>query len=124
MRCKELKKNNQQCQANAMIGDKFCYLHNPEISKEDKIFYQSKGGRANTIKANLPLEQLEISEPKDSVTLIVQTINELRSGKIEVRMANCLGVLSGHLVRAFELIDLEQRLRKLEQAVNDNITTF
>lgn len=121
MQCKLIKTDNAQCQANAMLNSEFCYLHNPNISKEDKNAAQSKGGQGNATSVKMPLKRLKINEAKDVVVLLVQTINEVRAGKIEVRLANCLGVLSGHLIKAFEITDLEKRLEKLEQTVNDKI---
>ena len=118
MQCTLVKTDNTQCQANAMLESEFCYLHNPNISDDDKIAARSKGGQANAKSLKMPLKRLKINEAKDVVGLLVQTINEAREGKIEVRLANCLGVLSGHLIRAFELTDFEQRLTKLEQAIN------
>jgi hypothetical protein len=122
MLCKFLKTDNSLCQANAMLDSEFCYLHNPNISKDDKNTARSKGGKSNAVSLKMPLKRLKINEAKDVVGLLVQTINEVRGGQIEVRLANCLGVLSGHLIKAFEVSDLEQRLTKLEQAVNDKIT--
>ena len=64
-----------------------------------------------------PLEPLKIESTGDVVLLLTQTVNLVRSGKIEVRAANCLGVLSGHLIRAFEVSDLEKRIEKIEKAI-------
>ena len=64
-----------------------------------------------------PLEPLKIETTADVVILLTQTVNQVRAGKLETRTANCLGVLSGHLIRAFEISDLEKRIEKIELAI-------
>ena len=98
-----------------MLDSEFCYMHNPKISKRDKNVAQSKGGQANAISVKMPLEPLKITEAKDVIGLLVETINQVRAGVIEVRLANCLGVLSAHLTRVFEIMDFERRLEDLEE---------
>lgn len=100
-----------------MTGSEFCYFHNPAIQEAEKQKNRATGGKNNAIKAIEPLEPLKINAAKDIVGLLVQTINEVRGGQIEVRLANCLGVLSGHLIKAFEISDLEKRIEKIEQAI-------
>lgn len=115
MQCTYKNRSNKQCGAHAMTGSEFCFSHNPE-TVEDKKTAVVRGGKAprRTCK---PLPQMKINNIKDVSRLLVVTINEVRNGEIDIRVANCLGYLSGHLIRAYEGADIEERLAKIEQAL-------
>jgi hypothetical protein len=49
--------------------------------------------------------------------LLADTINKVRSGKMDTKTANCIGYLSGHMVKIFEISNIERRLDKLEEMV-------
>lgn len=118
-KCKYTKDNGRQCGAYAMKGSEFCYLHNPAISKKQKKLDQTRGGanrRALTIAEPLPPMKLET--PKDVVLLLVDTINRVRAGELDVKVANCLGVLTGHLIKALETAQLNDKLEAIEQLLS------
>ena len=100
-----------------MNDSKYCFLHNPDISDEQKRAAQIKGGRSNKVKIQDPLPTIKITKLKHVVSLLVDTVNRVRAGEIDVRVGNCLGVLSGHLIRAFEITDLEKRIDYIEQKI-------
>jgi hypothetical protein len=54
--------------------------------------------------------------------LLADTINKVRSGKMDTKIANCIVYLSGHMVKIFEvkifeISNIEKRLDKLEEMV-------
>lgn len=51
----------------------------------------------------------------DVVKLLGTTVNEVRVGKIDVRVGNCIGLLAGQLVNALKTSDLEARIAALEE---------
>ena len=116
MRCHYIKSNKEQCSANAMIGSKFCFTHNP-ATQEEKRAAVVKGGKMSKKNHNT-LATITLSQPKDVVSLLNATINEVRGGVVELRVANCLGYLSGHLIKAFEIADLDDRISKIEKVLN------
>ena len=117
MKCKFIKENNEGCDANAMNNSGYCYLHNPEVDEAEKLIVRSKGGKANKIKVIEPLDPIELNDPKDVVKLLADTINKVRSGELDLRVANCIGYLSGHLTKAFEVTQLSQRVELIERVV-------
>lgn len=117
MKCIYKKENDESCNANAMKGVKYCYLHNPDIPEEDKFNAQSNGGKANKIKIYEPLEPIKVKTPSDVVSLLEDTINRVRSGEMDLKVANCIGYLSGHITKALEIAELEKRLDAVERAV-------
>lgn len=86
-----------------MKSSSFCYFHNPEIGKEEKRKVRSRGGKANTTIIDRPLPPAKIKSFEDVVSLLEATVNLVRSGEINVRTANCIGYLSGHLSKALEV---------------------
>lgn len=120
MQCQYLKPNNEQCEANAMFETVYCFSHNPE-SQEAKIMAVTKGGKA--LRKNYePLPPIDLSDSKSVVTLLTTTISQVRAGTIELRVANCVGFLASHLIKALELSDLENRVTEIEKLTLERIT--
>ena len=122
MQCSQQKKDGQQCQSQAMRSGRFCWLHDPTVPPETKRKAQSRGGRNNAVKAQSPLPTLQEATPRAVISMLVSTINEVRTGQIDIRIANCLGFLSGHLTRIYETSELEERLIKLEKDVTERLS--
>jgi hypothetical protein len=120
MQCQYLKPNSEQCQANAMLEALYCFSHNPE-TQEAKKMAVIKGGKA--LKKNYdPLPPIELTDSKSVVTLLTTTISQVRAGKIDLRVANCVGFLASHLIKALELSDLENRVMEIEKLTLERIT--
>lgn len=116
-KCRFIKPDGTKCEAWAMSNSEFCYLHNPEISNEEKREIQSRGGQANKIKVLEPLPPIEIKKGEDVIFLLEDTINKVRAGEMDLRVANCIGYLAGHLLRAIETTKLEDRIETIERAI-------
>ena len=115
--CSFMKLNGKRCCAWAMDNSEFCFTHNPEtkdLRKEAVI----KGGKGNK-KETHSLDLIKVENSKDVVDLIVKTINELRTGLIDVRVANCTFYGSGQLIKALETSDLEKRLEEIEKILEE-----
>jgi hypothetical protein len=119
MKCEFTKDSGEQCNANAMNGNDFCYLHNPAISDEEKKEAQMRGGQNRARVLKEPLPEVDIKTSKDAVLLLADTISRVRAGTMDAKIATTLGYLSGHLIKAFEISEMEDRFDKLEQVVED-----
>ena len=117
MQCKFIKSNGKQCNANAMRDSGFCFTHNP-ATKEAKKEAVTKGGKSPKKNYN-PLLPVKIEDSADVAQLLSKTINEVRAGEIDLRVANCIGYLSGHLIKALEVSDLEKRVEEIEKHIED-----
>ena len=120
MKCKFIKNNETFCNANAMNDSVYCFLHNPDVSEEEKQNAQAKGGKGNKVKVKEPLEPVTVKKVEDIVKLLSDTINRVRSGELDIKIANCIGYLSGHLTKAMEMSELEQRIQAVERAIVRN----
>lgn len=121
MQCHFMKSNNQPCQAHSIDESKYCYFHNPE-SGEDRKESQARGGKANAITMDNPLPPMLIKEASNVVILLQDTINHVRAGEMDVKIGNCIGVLSGHLLKALEVANIENRVEIIERAILEKKT--
>ncbi len=124
MKCVFIKPNGDQCQANAMTDSQYCYLHNPDISEEEKREAQSKGGEARALVVKEPLGELALTNPNDTITLMADTIQKVRAGEMDIRTANCLGFLTDKLLKAFEVAKLNDKVEYIERIILERKTTL
>lgn len=114
-KCQHSKEGGERCEAWAMTDSEFCFRHNPE-TKEERALASARGGMTPK-KNGHPLPPIEIGKPQDVVLLLADTINKVRAGEMDTRVANCLGVLSGHLIKAMEVSELEGRVETIERVI-------
>ncbi len=117
MQCKYLKTDGEQCGANALIIGDYCFTHSPDMEVERQLA-TSKGGKHSYKEALVITGEKSVKTSKDIADLLESTINEVRAGKLDVKIANCVGYLASHLIKAIESADLEERLEKLEVEVH------
>jgi len=55
-----------------------------------------------------------LASPSDVSSLLAQSINQLRRGQLDLRIANGIGYLASVLLRALEQGPMEERLAHLE----------
>jgi hypothetical protein len=111
-KCKQILSDGSQCNAWVLTDKQFCFSHDPQ-SREAKLEAVRKGGSAKEVELEYPLQLIHISNPRDAVYLLARTIDEVRSGELDPRIANTIGYLAGHLIRAFEVAEVNE---KAEQA--------
>lgn len=124
MKCKSSKTDGNNCNARPMSGSEYCYFHNPDVSPEERRDVQARGGKANAVVVKEPLPPVEVKDATDVVTLLQDTINQVRAGQLDVRIGNCIGVLSGHLIKALEVANIENRVEIIERAILERKTTI
>jgi hypothetical protein len=113
--CSFIKKDKQKCRANPIAGSEFCFSHDPGMAERKRLAVK-KGG--TTIRKNTTsLSSIEVNNVNDVVRLLTTMINEVRLGDAEIRVANCIGYLSGHLIRAIEISSLENRVAQIERTI-------
>jgi hypothetical protein len=117
MRCIFKKSNGERCKSNAMKNSKYCWTHSPEISIHEKRLGSSKGGKTKLTPLNLP--QILINDTRDIPPLLVDTIQHLRNGEIDVRLGTAVGYLSNILLKSYEVADIEGRMEKIEKFIDE-----
>jgi hypothetical protein len=114
MQCRQTKRDGARCRAKTLVGKKFCALH-AEPGRAAEI--GRKGGHR---RAQYPMDDLkEFAAPKtasDLRDLLAESIIEIRSGRLDPKIANALGYLGASYLRALEVSDIESRMDALEAA--------
>jgi hypothetical protein len=120
--CKAIRRDGQACTAKAQTDRDFCFFHDSD--KADRVkAAQSKGGSKVATIAVEDLKQwrdvtvLKSPTSADIVNLIADTIDEVKSGKIDTKVATAVGYLSGVMLKALEYEALEERLQAIEEVV-------
>ena len=111
--CKAKKPDGSDCQAVAMPGSEYCFFHDP-AKAEKRREAQSLGGRHNhmkTLDPNTP--DVMIESCQDAIPLLSDTINHVRKGEVDPRVANAVGYLANVLIKAVELTELETLVTRL-----------
>lgn len=109
------KSDKTRCKAEAIIGDVFCFWHSKNTKSKREIAL-SEGGQSP--KRNYGRDdEISISDTKDVLKLIEQTINDLRGNKTSTRIANAIGYLAGIALKTIEQGEIQKRLEVLEYAL-------
>jgi len=103
--CELVKPNGERCRARAVAGSGFCYFHAPEVAEKRRAAC-SAGGRTR-IKpppATLPAraKKLHLGDRTKVLRLLEDTIHQVRTGQVDVKIANCIGALLSVAVRTFQ----------------------
>jgi len=118
MQCKHIKDNGKQCKANAMDNG-YCYLHNPDISEEEKKMARVRGGENNAVLIGEIMGESKIRTSEDIVDLMESVINKVKQGVLDVRVANTLGYLAGVTQKSIKEVEVESRLKRIEDIIRD-----
>ena len=119
--CSYIKSGGGQCKAKPLKGTNYCFSHNPD-TKIEKHLAVVKGG-LNSRKVNLDLTPLSIKDAKEVATLLEQTINGVRSGEIPPNIANTIGYLAGHVLKAIELAKYAVKVESVERVLMERKIT-
>ena len=117
--CAATKRDGAGYQAAALPGSPFCFFHDPAKAIARKKA-QSAGGRENrmrTLPADAP--DVKVQDGADVVRLLSDTINQVRRGEIDPRVANTVGYLSNIVLAATSQRELESRLAELESLLKN-----
>lgn len=100
-----------------MTSSQYCYTHNPDIAEEEKQQGRIRGGEVKVIAIDKPLLPVKINTSRDITTLLEKTINEVRTGELDPRIANTIGYLAGVMLKAQETTEVGDRLSKIQEVI-------
>lgn len=113
--CIAIKQNGSQCQAAALPESDLCFFHDPSMAAERREAQASGGRKSRMETLDVATSDAKIQDCRDVVALLTETINQVRTGQIDPRIANSVGYLANIAIRVFEQRDLESRMEKLER---------
>lgn len=122
--CKAKTKTGSPCKATAQAGSDFCFFHDPTKTKERQAskVKGGKSGKLATLAAVKPWRGQEVAvlqspDVEELVALLADTIDDVRIGAIDPRIANSVGYLAGIILKAKEYDALNERLAAIEEAL-------
>jgi hypothetical protein len=100
-----------------MADSDYCFFHDPDREAERKAA-QSAGGQKNRI-AVLPnsTPDVKLRGAGDELKLLEDTINQVRRGEIDPKIANVIGYLCALRTKTRHEFETERRLSILEAAI-------
>lgn len=113
--CTHIKPNKEKCRGYAVSGSKYCFAHDPAQASKRKAA-QRKGGEAGRV-ATLPESSLSVRNMSEVLELMELTINDVRAGRLDVKVANAIGYLANVSVKVIQQTDIEARLEALESVL-------
>jgi hypothetical protein len=121
-KCEFGKKNGERCGADAQSGKSLCVFHDPAQASEGRRARRAGGIARSRGAAVLPSDtpSLPLGNTKEVSAFLADSINQLRRGQLDPRVANGVGYLSSVLLRALEQGPFEERLAKIEAALAEN----
>ena len=123
-KCRATTKDGKPCQADAQAGSKFCFFHDPDKAeaRQEATVKGGKAGKLATLDQVKPWRGQEVAllqspDVDELVALLADTIDDVRTGQVDPKIANSVGYLSGIILKARQYQALEERLAAIEEAL-------
>lgn len=114
--CQQILPDGRRCRARRISSSSYCFFHDPE-SKDKRMAAQRAGGMKNRM-ATLPelTPDAPLAGANDVCRLLAQTINQVRRGELDPKVANAVGYLASILLKTIQELEIETRVAALEAA--------
>ena len=124
-KCQFRKKNGDRCEADSQTGKSLCVFHDPTKAPEGRRARRAGGIARSRLAPVLPSDTPDhpLGNTKEVSAFLSDSINQLRRGQLDPRVATGLGYLTNILLRALEQGPLEERMAKIEAALAQNATS-
>ena len=121
-KCHFRKKNGCPCGANAQPANGLCVFHDPSRAADGRRARKAGGIHRSRVAAALPADTLDhaLTSTKEVSAFLADSINQLRRGQLDARIANGVGYLTSVLLRSLEQGPVEERLAKIEATLAAN----
>jgi len=121
-KCEFRKKNGERCGADAQTGKSLCVFHDPARACEGRRARRAGGITRSRLATVLPADSPDhpLGNTTDVSALLSDSINRLRRGQLDPRVANAMGYLTSVLLRSLEQGPIEERLAKIEATLAAN----
>jgi hypothetical protein len=119
-KCESRKKNGERCGADAQTANGLCVFHDPARVSEGPRARRAGGITRSRVAELLPCDTPDhpLGDTKQVSLLLADSINRLRRGQLDPRVANAMGYLANVLLKALESGRIEDRLAHLEAVIS------
>lgn len=121
-KCEFRKKNGDRCGADSQTGKSLCVFHDPARASDGQRARRAGGLTRSRAAAVLPLDTADhpLGDTNQVSVLLADSINRLRRGQLDPRVANAMGYLASVLLKALESARIEDRLAHLEAIMSSH----
>ena len=101
-KCEFRKKNGERCRADAQTGKSLCVFHDPARVSEGRRARQAGGISRSRLALVLPTDTPDhsLGNTTDVSAFLSDSINRLRRGQLDPRVANSMGYLTSVVLRS------------------------
>jgi hypothetical protein len=119
-KCQFRREDGKRCGANAQSGKLLCVFHDPAKAAAGRKARRLGGINRSRGATILPLETPDnpLRNTQDVSVLLGESINQVRRGQLDPRVANAVGYLASILLGALQQGPLEERLQRLEATLD------
>jgi hypothetical protein len=115
--CGSVTKDGSPCTARRVSGSQFCFFHDPKNGNKRERGRKAGGRKNRPLALPRTTPEVRLGDSNDVVHLLADTINQVRRGEIDPKVANAVGYLANLMLKAQERGEAEGRLAVLEAAV-------
>jgi hypothetical protein len=114
--CNCTKANGERCGGAAQTGKEICIFHDPAHAEQVRQARRAGGITRTRTAAVLPATTPDapLLTQADILTVVGQTLNQVRRGELNTRAANTIGYLSSVALRVIDSTPIEERLARIE----------
>lgn len=118
-KCMSRKKEGARCRADAQPGKDICIFHDPAKADDGRLARRTGGVNRSRPAAVLPpnTPNHSLSRAADVSSLLADSINHVRRGELDPRIATTIGYLASIQLRSLEQGRNEERLAKIEESL-------
>jgi hypothetical protein len=105
MLCTHKAKTGSRCKAHALKGGGLCFTHDPNVADAREVAVRKGGLSKKPRSPGKPLKRLPARKPSDTVKILEDTINRIRTDAMTPQHAKTIAILTALSLRAMQLDD-------------------
>jgi hypothetical protein len=115
--CESVTGDGTACRARPVAGSRFCFFHDADRQTARRTAQRAGGQKKHLAVLPESVPDAPLKSAGDAVALLADTINQVRRGEIDPKVANAVGYLAGLLMKGLRETETERRLTALEAAL-------
>jgi len=116
--CRHIKENNEPCMAKTMQGSDYCFFHDPAMALK-RAKARKLGGKNRRVARRTDVTNIQLEGIDDIQKTLEDALNDAIGLQSNTHArARTIGYLCGIAIKAFEIGSLEDRLKSLEDRLN------
>ena len=114
-----IRKNGQKCGRTALVdGTDRCFWHSDRVSDAERRAAAQKGALVLRQRSAVPaVADVRMRSPESCPQLLEQTVEEMKTGKLDPRTGNAVSYAIGTAVKIWEVM-LSNRISRLDKMIH------